>query len=157
MKRKQEGQVLVFVALVLLFLVPLIFAMVEIGARIQRGHELDIALSETTRSVVQSFRYQKFAANGQELQSQYQVAALANQLLLINLRNVSGLAKSPYEIAQLVHWEIYPNGGTCADGVVSPSGVPLVCATLDAPMHSLTGVGDWTRHSEASAVIDQLR
>jgi hypothetical protein len=155
---QQEGQAVVFAALVMLFLVPFLLIAVEIAARSLHRQQVEDALQQATRSAAQTFKYPEFAANQLTFRGEEELIGHARQILSINLRNLAGLAETPEQVAQRVHWEVLPSGGTCVSAeYTAPPGSPTICATLDVPMKSIVGWGTWSPHLVAAATLDHIK
>lgn len=169
--RRQPGQALVLIALILPFLVLLLLTAVEIGSRIVQRSALEDALRQATRSAVQSFAYARLAENVAALQGDAgcsgsvgpgggcagnPVAETAAMVFERNLGRGDGLApgETPATVARRVIWTVATPGGSCG---AHSSSTPLVCAELDAPLAGLIGrFGSWTPHISAADTLDHF-
>ena len=169
LRRRQGGQSLVLVALVLSFLAILLITTVEIAGRYLQRAEVEDALRQATRSAVQTFAYDKFAQNTQALKAASPcsgttaggclanpVAAAASAMFVANLGQIGGLkaGETPTSVATQVIWTVGPTGGTCQGQTYT---TPVVCAELDAPLRGLTSrYGSWTPRISAAEKIDRF-
>ena len=169
---KQQGQALVFVALVLTFLAMLVLTCVEVAARYQELAEVEDALKQATRSAVQAFDYSAFAQNDQEVRESHAtsitgctslVASSARKLactvFLTNAAGVSGVEETPTQTATRITWTFLPQGGTCTYPNGHPSvtfSTPAVCATVQPRMTGLLGWGIWTPQIDAADTLDHI-
>ena len=169
---RQQGQALVFVALVLTFLAMLVLTCIEVGARYQELAEIEDALKQATRSSVQAFDYSAFAQNGQEVRESHattitgcaSLAAnsarkLACTVFLTNAAGVSGVEETSAQTAARITWIFLPQGGSCtypnSRGSVTFT-TPAVCATLRPRMTGILGWGTWTPQIDAADTLDHI-
>jgi Flp pilus assembly protein TadG len=128
-RRAERGQSLVFIALVLAFLTPFIFTVIEFSERQMEVAQMEDALQQSIRSAVQSFDYAHLARNGQRIDQQ-RALQTARETFVQNLSAVSGLAERPEALAARVTWRVLPEGGTCSfsDGQAQTFDRPAMCA-----------------------------
>lgn len=164
LRRRQQGQTLVVMALILPVLLAFILTVVEIGGRVLQRSDVEDALQQATRAAVQLFDYRAFADNRQSVRSEVEIIAAAKLAFIQNMQHVGGLAEgeTPASVAEKVVWTVLPQGGTChfgtpdtRDDVSFPT--PALCAVLDAPMAGMPLKGAWTPKIRAAATIDQIR
>ena len=172
LRRKEQGQALVFVALVITFLAMLFLTCIEIGGRYQELAEIEDALKQATRSAVQAFDYAAFARNGEQVRETQATTitgcgslapnsarALACAVVLTNLHGVRGLEETPEQTAARVEWTFLPQGGTCTFPNGRPAvtfTTPAVCATVQPRMTGLLGWGIWTPQIDAADTLDHI-
>ena len=125
-RRAERGQSLVFIALVLAFLTPFIFTVIEFSERQMEVAQMEDALQQSIRSAVQAFDYAHLARNGQRIDQQ-RALQTARETFVRNLSTVSGLVERPEALAERVTWRVLPEGGTCSfsDGQAQTFGVPV--------------------------------
>ena len=166
--QKQQGQALVFVALVLTFLSMLVLTCIEVAARYQELAQIEDALKQSTRSSVQAFDYAAFAQNNQRVREasattitgcaslvEGSARKLACTLFMTNAAGVSGMQETPTQTAARITWTFLPQGGTCSRPPVTFT-TPAVCATLQPRMTGLLGWGIWTPQIDAADTLDHL-
>ena len=172
MRQKEQGQALVFVALLITFLTMLVLTCIEVGARYQELAEIEDALKQATRSSVQAFDYAAFSRNDQRVRetdaatitgcaslAEHSARALACSVFLTNVAGVRGVEETPDQTAARVVWMFLPQGGTCTFPNGRPSvtfTTPAVCATLKPRMTGLLGWGIWTPQIDAADTLDHI-
>ena len=172
LRQKEQGQALVFVALVLSFLLMLTLTCIEVGARYQQLAAIEDALKQATRSSVQTFDYAAFAQNDQRVRETHattvtgcagvqpnSAGSVACSVFLTNLTGLRGLEESSAQTAARVTWTFLPQGGTCSFPNGRPSitfSTPAVCATLRPRMTGLLGWGIWTPQIDAADTLDPI-
>jgi Flp pilus assembly protein TadG len=169
---KQQGQALVFVALILTFLSMLVLTCIEVAARYQELAQIEDALKQATRSSVQAFDYSAFAQNGQRVRETSATTVtgcgslaansarkLACTAFTTNAAGVGGMQETPEQAAAHITWTFLPQGGTCT----FPNGrppvtftAPAVCATVRPPMTGLLGWGIWSPQIDAADTLDHV-
>ena len=171
-RARQQGQALVFVALVLTFLSMLVLTCMEVAARYQELAQIEDALKQSTRSSVQAFDYSAFAQNGQKVREASATTVtgcaslatnsarkLACTVFLTNAEGVSGMQETPVQTAARIKWIFLPQGGTCTYPNGRPSvtfTTPAVCATVQPRMTGLLGWGIWTPQIDAADTLDHI-
>lgn len=135
----EQGQSLVFVALLLAFLTPFVFTIVEFSERQLEIAHMEDALQQATRSAVQLFDYECLAHNSRRINEEHAVQT-AKRTFVRNLGTVLGRAEDPETLAQRVTWRILPQGGSCRfdNGQTITFDQPAVCAEVRP---TLTGFG----------------
>jgi hypothetical protein len=165
-----KGQSLAIVAIILPFLAALLLTAIELGERAVQRALIEDALSQATRSAVQSFDYAAFAANDGRISAepntayngcagapQHSARAVGCRVLISNLGSVRGLEETPEQLAAQVSWSIHPAGGTCTFPGGRPpvsATTPLVCATLQPRLAGLLGWGVWMPEIDAAETLD---
>lgn len=138
-RRAGQGQSLVFIALLLAFLTPFVFTIIEFSERQLEVARMEDALQQATRSAVQMFDYECLARNSRCINEEHAVQT-ARQTFARNLDTVLGLAEDPQTLAQRVTWRVLPQGGSCRfdNGQTLTFDQPVVCAEVRP---TLTGFG----------------
>lgn len=133
------GQSMPFVAILLAFLTPFVFGVIEIAERQFQVALMEDSLRNAVRVGVQAMEYRAFAANRQRLTGEA-ASAMGRNALIANLRATRGLDVPPEQAAAATVWTALPEGGTCrfANGEVITFDRPALCAEMTVP---LTGVG----------------
>lgn len=162
MKRKRQlkanpGQSMTFIAVVLAFMTPLIFGVIELSERQFQIALMEDALQSATRVGVQAMEYRAFASNRSQLEASRAIE-MASDALARNLRATRGLEISAEAMTSMVTWTPLPNGGTCrfSDGSTMTFNRPALCAEMRPP---LSGVGLWAGIRptiRAAATLDRL-
>ncbi len=134
-----EGQSLLFIALVLAFLAPFVFTVIEFSERQLEVAHMEDALQQATRSAVQLFDYEYLARNSRRINEERAVQT-ARQTFVRNLGTAPGLAEDPETLAQRVTWRVLPQGGSCRfdNGQTVTFDQPAICAEVRP---TLTGFG----------------
>ena len=172
LRRHEQGQALVLVALVLTFFLMLVLTCIEVGGRYLELAEIEDALKQATRSSVQTFDYAAFARGSQLLRETSATTITgctgttatsarfaACTVFLTNLHDLRGLAETADQTAARVQWTFLPQGGTCTFPSGRPSirfTTPAVCATLTPRMTGLLGWGVWTPQIDAADTLDPI-
>jgi Flp pilus assembly protein TadG len=165
----------VLVAIILPFLVALLFTCIEIGSRMLQRQQVEDALRQASRSSVQIFSYEAFANNTQSLGALTpgsvltscsgsvaanggcdgnDVAEKAAEIFAINLQHVGGLTQTPEAIAQTAQWTVLKTNGACGGQTYN---TPAVCATLNISMKPIVPfMGNWTPNIQAAETIDRI-
>ncbi len=155
----ERGQSLVFIALVLAFLTPFIFTVIEFSERQMEVAQMEDALQQSTRSAVQLLDYAHLARNGQRL-DQERALQIAREAFARNLSAVNGLAERPEELVERVTWRVLPDGGTCSfsDGQAQTFDRPAMCAEVRPVMtgFGLLGYAPYRPLITAAATLDAL-
>jgi hypothetical protein len=158
-RRAERGQSLVFIALVLAFLTPFIFTVIEFSERQMEVAQMEDALQQSIRSAVQSFDYAHLAHNGQRIDQQ-RALQTARETFVQNLSTVSGLVERPEALAERVTWRVLPEGGTCSfsDGQAQTFDRPAMCAEVRPVMtgFGLLGYAPYRPLITAAATLDAL-
>ncbi len=158
-QRAERGQSLVFMALVLAFLAPFIFTVIEFSERQMEVAHLEDALQQSTRASVQALDYAQLARNGQRI-NQERALQIARAILIQNLSTVNALAERPEALAERVTWRVLPDGGTCAfsDGQAQTFDRPAVCAEVRPVLtgFGLLGYAPYRPLITAAATLDAL-
>ncbi|MGQ9828773.1 MAG: hypothetical protein ACUVSY_09040 [Roseiflexus sp.] len=158
-RRAERGQSLVFIALVLAFLTPFIFTVIEFSERQMEVAHLEDALQQSTRAGVQALDYAQLARNGQRIH-QERALQIAGAAFVQNLSAVRGLAESPEALAKRVMWQVLPDGGMCpfSDGHVQTFDRPAVCAEVRPVLSGfgLLGYAPYRPLITAAATLDAL-
>lgn len=157
--RRASGQALVLVALLLPVLVALALTFLEIGTRLLQRAEAEDALRHASRSAIQTFAYEPFAAGAAEVRAA-DMLEIARTTFELNLSGVHGLLTPPSETAASVHWEpILAQTGSCAAAGTTTVEVaaPALCAQVELHMRGLTGWGDWRTQLFVVETLDQVR
>jgi hypothetical protein len=158
-RRAERGQSLVFIALVLAFLTPFIFTVIEFSERQMEVAQMEDALQQSIRSAVQAFDYAHLARNGQRIDQQ-RALQTARETFVRNLSTVSGLVERPEALAERVTWRVLPEGGTCSfsDGQAQTFDRPAMCAEVRPVMtgFGLLGYAPYRPLITAAATLDAL-
>lgn len=157
--RAERGQSLVFVALTLAFLTPLVFTIIEFSERQAEIASMEDALRQATRSAVQTFVYADLARDRRRINEERAIAA-AHATFVRNLGTVRGLRDAPDALARQVTWTILPTGGVCRFVHQEPIAFdrPAVCAEVRPTLggFGLLGYGEYRPLITAAATIDDL-
>lgn len=155
----EQGQSLVFIALLLAFLAPFVFTLIEFSERQLEVAHMEDALQQATRSAVQMFDYEYLARNERRINEERAVQT-AQQTFARNLETVLGLAEEPEALVQRVTWHILPQGGSCRfdDGQTLIFDQPAVCAEVRPTLtgFGLLGYAPYRPLITAAATIDVL-
>ncbi len=155
----EQGQSLVVVALILAFLTPFVFTIIEFSERQLEVAHMEDALQQATRSAVQLFDYAYLARNSQRINEEHAVQT-AKRTFVRNLGTVLGLAEDPETLAQRVTWRILPQGGSCRfdDGQTITFDQPAVCAEVRPTLSGfgLLGYAPYRPLITAAATLDVL-
>lgn len=155
----ERGQSLVFIALLLAFLTPFVFTVIEFSERQLEVAHMEDALQQATRSAVQLFDYEYLARNHRRIHEEHAVQT-AKQTFVRNLGTVLGLAEDPETLAQRVTWRILPQGGSCRfdDGQTIIFDQPAVCAEVRPTLtgFGLLGYAPYRPLITAAATLDVL-
>lgn len=158
-KRRAAGQSLVLVALLMPVLVALVLTFGEIGTRLLQRAEAEDALRHASRSAIQTFAYEPFAAGAAELR-QADMLEVAKTSFATNLGGVHGLLTTPSETAAGASWQPVLTGtARCAGSGTSGMDVaaPALCAEVELHMRGLTGWGEWRTRVFVVETLDQVR
>lgn len=90
-----------FIALVLAFLTPFVFTVIEFSERHLEVAQMEDALQQATRSAVQLFDYECLARNSQRIDEERAVQT-AKRAFVNNIGTVLGLAEDSETLAQRV-------------------------------------------------------
>lgn len=157
--RTEQGQSLVFIALILAFLAPFVFTLIEFGERQLEVAHMEDALQQATRSAVQLFDYEYLARNERRINEERAVRT-AQQTFARNLGTVLGLAEEPEALVQRVTWRVLPQGGSCRfdDGQTLIFDQPAVCAEVRPTLtgFGLLGYAPYRPLITAAATLDVL-
>ncbi len=157
--RRAPGQSLVLVALLMPVLIALVLAFLEIGTRLLQRAEAEDALRHASRSAIQTFAYEPFAAGAAEVR-EADMLAVARETFAINLGGVHGLLTSPSETVGSVGWQpILAGTGRCATSGASAVEVtaPALCAEVELRLLGLIGWGEWRTRVFVVETLDQVR
>ncbi|MGB9751227.1 MAG: hypothetical protein C0183_07770 [Roseiflexus castenholzii] len=155
----ERGQSLVFIALVLAFLTPFVFTVIEFSERQLEVAHMEDALQQATRSAVQLFDYEYLARNSQRIDEERAVQT-AKRAFVDNIGAVLGLAEAPETLAQRVTWRVLPQGGSCrfSNEQTITFDQPAVCAEVRPTMtgFGLLGYAPYQPLITAAATLDRL-
>lgn len=160
-RHQARGQSLVFVALILPFLVALIFMTIEAYDRLDERAQMEDALRQATRSAVQLLDYAALANNGQKV-DQDRAYTTAKQVFATNIGQVRHLSdgSTPHDIAQRTHWWIITDTDHCTytSGRISQLFTPpAICAEVAVQLSGIVpGWPTWTTTLEAGDTLDRL-
>lgn len=159
-RRHAPGQSLVLLALILPFLVALVLASLEIGARQWQRAQIEDALRQANRAAVQTWLYPAFASGTVNVRP-LDMLASGQAYLQANLTNTSGLGSAPDVAAASAAWTpvVGTNGGACPrpGGTMLTLPRPGMCATLTVPLRSPISGQAWTTTVFVADTVDVLR
>jgi Flp pilus assembly protein TadG len=154
---RERGQSLVTIALILMFVVPLLLTGVEVGARFQERAQVEDALRQSARAGVQAFQYATFAADGSALAADTQrVTTISKGVLVTNLTGMLGLAEAPSALAERTQWVVLPGGSASASCFGITVRPPAVCARVTPMLNGLLGWGMWSPQLTVAVTLDRI-
>lgn len=157
--RTEAGQSLLLLALILAFLTPFVFTVIEFSERQLEVAHMEDALQQATRSAVQLLDYERLAHNRQHV-DEVRALQTAKQAFVRNLGAALGSAEDPETLAQRVTWRILPQGGSCrfSNGQTEVFDRPAVCAEVRPTMtgFGLLGYTPYRPLITAAATLDIL-
>jgi len=157
--RQAPGQALVLTALLIPVLVALVLTFLEIGTRLLQRAEAEDALRHASRSAIQTFAYQPFAAGAAAVR-EADMLDVARSTFRINLDGVHGLLTTAAETAGSVSWQpVLAGTGRCSawGAPAVEVAAPALCAEVELRMRGLTGWGEWRTRLFVVETLDHVR
>ena len=156
---RHSGQALVVFAILLPFLVIVLFGAIDTSSRQLQRAALEDALQAATRSALEQYAYDAFGSGTASITDAAAVSTAARRFLEVNLANVKDLRQTPAQVAQSVQWTLLPNGGQCPSArpdrprpPVTTS--PTLCGVATIPLFGRWQTRAWDSRVDAVVSLD---